>query len=171
MYDTLSRALSPLFLSLCLDLSLSAAPFPSLSLSLSLSLMQGASVDFAGKWNGAVWEHRYQHSVVSWKNSIWVVAGGTIYDDARGTQETLHNDLWKSVDFPGKIKWECVGRCCNTLQHTVAPHNILWHTAAHCSILQHTAAHCSTLQHIATRCNTPQHTAMHRNTLQHTATC
>jgi len=58
-----------------------------------------------------VWEARYQHSVVSWQGSIWVVAGGSINAGSRLTQHTLHNDLWRTTGSEsGALTWERVGR-------------------------------------------------------------
>ena len=62
--------------------------------------------------HGHIWEPRYQHAVVSFKDYIWVIGGGTVteIDGAAGqTMTALKNDLWRNEGREVFDKWVKVG--------------------------------------------------------------
>ena len=65
-------------------------------------------------------EGRFQHAVVSFNGSIWVIGGGTV--NAEGQQD-LFNDLWRTTDVSGAL-WKEVGKnidCLRAARDTCLP--------------------------------------------------
>ena len=74
---------------------------------------QTASGQYVTQWTHVpqgltMWEGRYQHAVVSFKGSMWVIGGASVKSVGGQLGDEPLNDLWRSTNDEGNA-WEKLG--------------------------------------------------------------